>query len=61
MKGSGTELAISESQERMAVVTEREHAAAFIAAAQKKIWKRSSSPEVTAQPRLVMHCARTAL
>lgn len=51
----GTELAISESQERMAVVTEREHAAAFIAAAQKENLEAVIVAEVTAQPRLVMH------
>ena len=51
----GTELAISESQERMAVVLAPEDAAAFIAAAEEENLEATEVAEVTAEPRLVMH------
>ena len=50
----GTELAISESQERMAVVVETKDADAFIAAASKENLEATRVALVTAEPRLVM-------
>lgn len=50
----GTELAISESQERMAVVVEAKDAQAFIAAANKENLEATVVAEVTQEPRLVM-------
>ena len=51
----GTELAISESQERMAVVVAPEDADAFIAAGPaRRIWRPSVVAVVTETPRLVM-------
>ena len=50
----GTELAISESQERMAVVVEAKDADAFIAAANKENLEATRVALVTAEPRLVM-------
>ena len=50
----GTELAISESQERMAVVVEAADAERFIAAANKENLEATIVAEVTAEPRLVM-------
>ena len=50
----GTELAISESQERMAVVVEAKDADAFIAAANKENLEATKVAVVTAEPRLVM-------
>ncbi len=50
----GTELAISESQERMAVVVAPEDAARFIAAANKENLEATAVAEVTREPRLVM-------
>ena len=50
----GTELAISESQERMAVVVEAKDADAFIAAASKENLEATRVALVTAEPRLVM-------
>ncbi|MEG1879315.1 MAG: phosphoribosylformylglycinamidine synthase subunit PurQ, partial [Pseudoflavonifractor sp.] len=50
----GTELAISESQERMAVVVAPENTAAFIAAAEKENLEAYEVAVVTADPRLVM-------
>ena len=51
----GTELAISESQERMAVVVAPEHAAAFIAAAEKENLEAYQVAVVTESPRMVMN------
>lgn len=51
----GTELAISESQERMAVVLAAADAAAFIAHAAEENLEATVIAEVTAEPRLVMH------
>ncbi len=51
----GTELAISESQERMAVVVEKKDAAAFIAAAEKENLEAYEVAVVTEEPRMVMH------
>ena len=51
----GTELAISESQERMAVVVAPENAAAFIAAAEAENLEAYQVAVVTAEPRMVMH------
>ncbi len=51
----GTELAISESQERMAVVVEAKDADAFIALAGKENLEATVVARVTAAPRLVMH------
>ncbi len=51
----GTELAISESQERMAVVVAPEHEAAFIAAAQEENLEAYRVAVVTEAPRMVMH------
>ena len=50
----GTELAISESQERMAVVVAPENAAAFIAAAERENLEAYPVARVTASPRMVM-------
>ena len=50
----GTELAISESQERMAVVVAPENAAAFIAAAEKENLEAYQVAVVTESPRMVM-------
>ena len=50
----GTELAISESQERMAVVVAKEDAEKFIAAANGENLEATVVAEVTAEPRLVM-------
>ena len=51
----GTELAISESQERMAVVVAPENEAAFIAAAESENLEAYRVAVVTAQRRMVMH------
>ncbi|MDQ0222100.1 phosphoribosylformylglycinamidine synthase [Streptococcus moroccensis] len=51
---NGTEIAISESQERMAVVVRPEDAAAFIAAAAKENIQAVEVATVTEDPRLVM-------
>ncbi len=50
----GTELAISESQERMAVVVAAENAAAFIAAAERENLEAYQVAVVTESPRMVM-------
>ncbi len=50
----GTELAISESQERMAVVVEKENTQAFIALANEENLEATPVAVVTAEPRLVM-------
>ena len=50
----GTELAISESQERMAVVTAPEDVEAFLAAAQAENLEAYVVAEVTQEPRMVM-------
>ena len=50
----GTELAISESQERMAVVVEADKTADFIAFAEKENLEATVVATVTAEPRLVM-------
>ena len=50
----GTELAISESQERMAVVVEAEDADAFIAAAEQENLEAYRVAVVTEEPRMVM-------
>jgi len=50
----GTELAISESQERMAVVVEEKDADAFIALAEKENLSATRVATVTSEPRLVM-------
>ena len=50
----GTELAISESQERMAVVLAPEHEAAFLAAAQRENLEAYRVAVVTEEPRMVM-------
>jgi len=51
---NGTELAISESQERMAVVVRARDADAFIAAANRENLNAAVIATVTAEPRLVM-------
>ena len=51
----GTELAISESQERMAVVVAPEDAEKFIAAAEKENLEAYQVATVTESPRMVMH------
>lgn len=51
----GTELAISESQERMAVVVKQEDAAAFLAYAAEENLNAVQVAVVTESPRLVMH------
>ncbi len=50
----GTELAISESQERMAVVVEADRAQEFIALAERENLEATIVAEVTENPRLVM-------
>jgi phosphoribosylformylglycinamidine synthase len=50
----GTELSISESQERMAVVVDKKDVDAFIQAAQKENLEATVVAEVTEEPRLVM-------
>ncbi len=50
----GTELAISESQERMAVVLEPKDVEAFLAAAERENLEATVVAEVTAEPRLRM-------
>ncbi len=50
----GTELAISESQERMAVVVEAQEAPAFIRLANRENLEATVVAEITAAPRLVM-------
>jgi len=50
----GTELAISESQERMSILTSKRDAAQFIALAQNENLEASIIAEVTKNPRLVM-------
>jgi len=51
----GTELAISESQERMAVVVEAKDVDAFLAHAEKENLQACPVAKVTESPRLVMH------
>ncbi len=51
----GTELAISESQERMAVVVEKENVAAFLDLAAKENLEATPVAVVKAEPRLVMN------
>ena len=51
----GTELAISESQERMAVVIEKENLEKFLALAHAENLNACKVARVTAEPRLVMH------
>jgi len=51
----GTELAISESQERMAVVIEKENLARFMELAASENLQACKVAEVQADPRLVMH------
>ncbi len=51
----GTELAISESQERMAVVIEKENVDKFLALAEKENLNACPVAVVTAEPRLVMN------
>ena len=51
----GTELAISESQERMAVVLAPEDVDAFMALAAEENIEATTVAKVTAEPRLVMH------
>ena len=51
----GTELAISESQERMAVVVEAKDVDAFLAAAARENLEATVVAKVTAEPRLRMH------
>ncbi|MDR0957733.1 MAG: phosphoribosylformylglycinamidine synthase [Clostridiales bacterium] len=51
---SGTELAISESQERMAVVVAKEDSARFITLAEEENLEATVVAEVTEEPRLVM-------
>ena len=51
----GTELAISESQERMAVVLEPKDVPAFMALADKENLESTAVATVTESPRLVMH------
>ena len=50
----GTELAISESQERMAVVVEKENVEAFLALAEKENLEATPVAVVKAEPRLTM-------
>ena len=54
----GTELAISESQERMAVVVAPEDAEQFLALAEKENLEATVVARVTETPRLVMHLER---
>ena len=51
----GTELAISESQERMAVVVEKENVDAFLALAKEENLQACPVARVQAEPRLVMN------
>ena len=51
----GTELAISESQERMAVVVEKRHVDKFITLAEKENLEATVVARVQAEPRLVMN------
>ena len=51
----GTEIAISESQERMAVVVAKEDAEKFLRAADKENLEATIVAEVKAEPRLKMH------
>ena len=51
----GTELAISESQERMAVVIEKENIDAFMKIAKRENLEATVVARVTAEPRLRMH------
>ena len=51
----GTELAISESQERMAVVVEKDAVARFLELAAQENLEATVVAEVKAQPRLIMH------
>ncbi len=51
----GTELAISESQERMAVVIEKENIDAFLALAKKENLNATVVAKVKAEPRLTMY------
>ncbi len=51
----GTELAISESQERMAVVIEKENKDAFLALADEENLEATVVATVKAEPRLTMH------
>ena len=51
----GTEIAISESQERMAVVIEKENIEGFLALAKEENLQACPVAEVTEEPRLVMH------
>ncbi|MBE6712522.1 MAG: phosphoribosylformylglycinamidine synthase [Ruminococcaceae bacterium] len=51
----GTEIAISESQERMAVVVEKENIDGFLALAKEENLQACPVAEVTAEKRLVMH------
>ena len=51
----GTELAISESQERMAVVVSASDASRFLELAAQENLEATAVAEVTAEPRLVMH------
>ena len=51
----GTELAISESQERMAVVIEKENVERFMALADSENLEATVVAHVTEKPRLVMH------
>ena len=51
----GTELAISESQERMAVVVEKDAVARFLELAAQENLEATVVAEVKAEPRLVMH------
>ncbi len=51
----GTELAISESQERMAVVVERKDLEAFLSLAASENLQACAVATVTEEPRLVMH------
>lgn len=50
----GTELAISESQERMAVVVAPEHVDAFLSAAEKENLEATLVAKVTEEPRMVL-------
>lgn len=52
---SGTELAISESQERMAVVVAKEDARRFLFLADEENLEATVVAEVTESPRLIMH------
>ncbi|MEG1743593.1 MAG: AIR synthase-related protein, partial [Clostridia bacterium] len=50
----GTELAISESQERMAVVVEKEQVARFLEIAKSENLEATVIAEVKSEPRLIM-------